>query len=148
MSSDEQYRHLHVILHALTSLPPSQQLPSLLIVAHKADLLKSSTASNDSTSNTLAVNRVKTVLERELEKRRSSQSGGVGVEGLGGEDEKSDTGGLECSGEAGGVFKFADWEGGEVTFLGTSVRIGKVVEDEEKREDGLASLRQWFDESM
>ncbi|KAJ7685356.1 signal recognition particle receptor beta subunit-domain-containing protein [Mycena polygramma] len=134
--------HLHIILNALTSLPPSQALPSLLILAHKSDLLRSGTAS--ATPETLAVNRVKTILERELEKRRVSQSGGVGVEGLGEEGQRTEMGGLECSGDK-GVFKFDEWEGGEVVFLGTSVKVGQKVEMEEKT--GLSSLRQWMEDN-
>jgi len=118
--------HLHDILHALTSLPPSQRIPALLILAHKADLLKSSSTN---TPETLAVNRVKSVLERELEKRRVSQSGRVSVEGLGAEGEGSDISGLECSGPE---FRFADWEGGVVSFIGSSVHVGK---ESEKAED-------------
>jgi signal recognition particle receptor subunit beta len=140
-----QRRHLHIVLNALTSLPPSQVLPSLLILAHKSDLLKSGTAS--ATPETLAVNRVKTILERELEKRRVSQSGGVGVEGLGEEGERTEMGGLECSGDK-GVFRFDEWEGGEVIFLGTSVTVGKKFEADEKSEtDGLLSLRQWMEDN-
>ncbi|KAJ7444930.1 P-loop containing nucleoside triphosphate hydrolase protein [Mycena latifolia] len=134
--------HLHIILNALTSLPPSQTLPSLLILAHKSDLLKSGTASS-ATPEALAVNRVKTILERELEKRRVSQSGGVGVEGLGEEGEKTEMGGLECSGEK-GVFKFDDWETGEVVFLGTSVKVGT---SEKEGTTGLSSLQQWMEDN-
>jgi signal recognition particle receptor subunit beta len=139
-------RHLHVILNALTSLPPSQALPSLLILAHKSDLLKSGTAAS-ATSEALAINRVKTILERELEKRRVSQSGGVGVEGLGEEGERTEMGGLECSGEK-GVFRFDDWEGGEAFFLGTSVKVsGNVVADEKADTNGLSELRQWMEDN-
>ncbi|KAJ7174013.1 P-loop containing nucleoside triphosphate hydrolase protein [Mycena crocata] len=135
--------HLHIILNALTSLPPSQTLPSLLILAHKSDLLKSGTAAS-ATPEALAVTRVKTILERELEKRRVSQSGGVNVEGLGEEGERTEMGGLECNGEK-GVFRFNDWEGGEVTFLGTSVKVGVV--DEKATSDGLSPLWQWMEEN-
>ena len=103
-------RHLHLVMDGIVSLPPSHQLPSLIILAHKADLLKTTSASSDSIS--LAVNRVQTVLERELEKRRISQSGGMGIESMGGEDEKSEIGGLECSGPD-STFKFENWDGGE-----------------------------------
>ncbi|KAJ7905687.1 P-loop containing nucleoside triphosphate hydrolase protein [Mycena olivaceomarginata] len=138
--------HLHIILNALTSLPPSQALPSLVILAHKSDLLKSGTAAS-ATSESLAINRVKTILERELEKRRVSQSGGVGVEGLGEEGERTEMGGLECSGEK-GVFRFDAWEGGEVLFLGTSVKVGKgAAVDEKAGTDGLSSLRQWMEDN-
>jgi signal recognition particle receptor subunit beta len=90
---------------------------------------------------------VKTILERELEKRRVSQSGGVGVEGLGEEGERTEMGGLECSGEK-GVFRFDAWEGGEVLFLGTSVKVGKgAAVDEKAGTDGLSSLRQWMEDN-
>jgi len=135
--------HLHIILNAITSLPPSQVLPSLLILAHKSDLVKSGTTS--STIEALAINRVKTILERELEKRRASQSGGVGVEELGEEGARTELGGLECSGEK-GVFRFDAWEGGEVVFLGTSVKTEKSVEEKDGV-DGLASLREWMEDN-
>ena len=40
------------------------------------------------TAEQLAINRVRTILERELDKRRTSHAGGVGVESLGGEGEE------------------------------------------------------------
>ena len=138
-------RHLHNLLHALTSLPPSQSLPSVLILAHKADLIPSGTTA----FGALAVNRVKTVLERELQKRRASQSGGVFVEGLGAEGQKSELGGLETTGSVGETFKFADWEGGDIIFMGTSVSAGKQGRDVEKvHEIGLSSLWDWLNENM
>ncbi|KXN80979.1 Signal recognition particle receptor subunit beta [Leucoagaricus sp. SymC.cos] len=139
--------HLHTVLHSMTSLPPSQALPALLIIAHKADLLKIGASSTPQDS--LAINRVKTILERELEKRRASQSGGVAVEGLGQEDEKSEMGGLEC-GDGTGVFKFDDWEGGEVSFVSAYIRPGKTSSDDEKSgdDDGLSELRAWLVENM
>jgi len=143
--------HLHHILHALTSLPPSAALPSLLIVAHKSDLLKSSSAATAG-SDTLAINRVKTILERELEKRRASQSGGVGVEGLGAEGERSEMGGLECSGPGGGAFRFSEWEGGDVGFVGTWVKVVEAnekagkVDEKSDTVDGLSTLRDWLHE--
>ncbi|KAF7323164.1 hypothetical protein HMN09_00096800 [Mycena chlorophos] len=112
--------HLHVVLNAITSLPPSQVLPTLIILAHKSDLVKA--GSSSTTPAAQAVNRVKTILERELEKRRVAQSGGVGVEGLGEEGERTEMGGLECTGEK-GIFQFDTWEGGEVVFLGTSTKV-------------------------
>ncbi|KAF7967204.1 hypothetical protein HWV62_35119 [Athelia sp. TMB] len=138
--------HLHHILNALTSLPPSQTLPRLLIVAHKSDLLKTTSST---TASTLAVNRVTTILERELEKRRASQSGGVGVEGLGAEGERADMGGLECSGASGGAFKFAEWEGGEVEFLAAFVKVAKgteVVDEKSDSADGLEAFQEWLNE--
>jgi len=137
-------RHLHEILHAISSLPPSQTAPSLLIICNKFDLLKTS-ASSGSASN-LAVNRVKTILERELEKRRVAQVGGVGVEKLGAEDERTELGGLEC-GDGNAPFKFDDWEGGEVAFLGSAVRPNAPSE-KSTDEDGLASLQDWIEEHM
>ena len=140
-------RHLHHVLHALTSLPPSQIPPALAIVAHKSDLLK---ATATTSAQQLAINRVRTILERELEKRRTSQAGGVGVESLGaeGEEGSSELGGLECSGS--GEFKFAQWEGGEIIFLGThSVSGAKLAQtDDEKSSanNGLAPLREWLEE--
>ena len=123
------------------SLPPSQQVPTLLILAHKTDLIKSAATSPNTTVDSLAITRVKTILERELEKR-ASQSGGVGVEGLGAEGESSDMGGLECT--VPGIFRFENWEGGEVTVLATSI-LEKGTEEKD-RMDGLASLRQRVEE--
>ncbi|TFK55070.1 hypothetical protein OE88DRAFT_996248 [Heliocybe sulcata] len=108
------------------------------------DLLNSVAASGP--VDQLAINRVRTILERELEKRRVSQLG-VGVEGLGEEGEAAgEAGGLECSG-AGGTFRFAEWEGGEVAFIGTSVSIGKrnEVVNEKAGLDGLTTLRDWIE---
>ena len=135
-------RHLHNVLHVLTSLPPSQTPPQFAIVAHKCDLLK---ASASATSEQLAINRVRTILERELDKRKSSHAGGVAVEGLGAEGEEgAEMGGLECSGS--GEFRFADWEGGEVSFVGTSVTVGKAAVVDEEKKDGLSPLREWLAE--
>ncbi|KIK59583.1 hypothetical protein GYMLUDRAFT_245253 [Collybiopsis luxurians FD-317 M1] len=154
--------HLHTILDAIMSFPPSQSLPTLLILAHKSDLIKASSISADTTA--LAINRVQTILERELERRRQSQLGGMGVEALGddgvgssggmgggsmNEKETGNMGGLDCTGP-GGMFKFENWEGGEVVFLGTSVRSSLVKGDKgEKAGIGsLDSLREWIEENM
>lgn len=142
------FRHLHQVLHTLTAIPPSQAAPNLIILAHKCDLLKTS-ASAGLSPEQVAINRVRTVLERELEKRRASQSGGVGIEGLGAEgEETSEMGGLECSGPSGGAFKFAEWEGGEIEFLGTSVSVGRKLDDEQEKGDvhPLAGFVQWLEE--
>ena len=97
----------------------------------------------------LAINRVKTVLERELEKRRVSQSGGINVEGLGEEGERSDMGGLECGEKEGSSFKFDEWEGGEISFLGTSVAAISSGSDEKSPPDnGLDSMRSWLEQNM
>ncbi|KAK0503342.1 P-loop containing nucleoside triphosphate hydrolase protein [Armillaria luteobubalina] len=134
--------HLHIIMDAIVSLSPSQKTPSLVIVAHKTDLLKNMAGSVNASSDALAINRVKTVLERELEKRRDAQSGSLGVEGLG-EEEKTELGGLECSGTA-KTFRFSDWEGGEVYFIATSVKQSDKGVDDEKSGShiGLGSLQE------
>lgn len=131
---------MHYVLHAITSLPPTRSTPTLLILAHKTDLLKVGASSN-STSE-VAITRVRTILERELEKRRASQSGGVGVESLGAEGEGTEIGGLECSGAAGGAFKFSEWEGGDVEFVSTWVKVGEAKEDSDA--DGLDELKDWL----
>ena len=126
------------------SLPPSRETPALAILAHKGDLLKpTATASTEQ----LAITRVKTILERELEKRRASHANGVGVESLGAEDADSQMGGLECTG---GEFKFAEWDGGEIAFFGTSVRSGKAVTVSDEKSgahegNGLMPLREWLE---
>lgn len=129
------------------SIPPSQSAPALVILAHKSDLLASTTSSSNTPVDQLAANRVRTILERELEKRRQSQAGGMGIESLGGgEGDNAEVSGLECSGVGGGVFKFSDWEGGEVTFLGTSVsQAGGEIQDEKTGSiGGLEGLQQWL----
>ena len=133
-------RHLHHVLHAVTSLPQS---PPLLILAHKVDLLRSLSSTPDNAPN-LAINRVKTILERELEKRRISQSNSIGIEGLGEEGVGTELGGLDCSGSAGNAFKFDDWEGGEVTFFATWLHIQASAS--EKRKDGFAPFKDWLEE--
>ncbi|KAF5330319.1 hypothetical protein D9619_005318 [Psilocybe cf. subviscida] len=135
--------YLHLVLHALTSLPPSQAQPELLILAHKADLFKTTSANNSATA--LAVNRVKVILERELEKRRVSHSGGINIEGLGEEGERSDLGGLECGEKEDSAFKFDDWLGGEITFMGTSIPSGPV---EKQADGGLHELTGWLEDNM
>lgn len=127
------------------SLPPSAPSPALLILAHKYDLLSSTAASGP--PDQLAVNRVRTVLERELEKRKESQAGGLGMESLGGDADAAEVNGLECTGAGSEGFRFADWEGGEVEFLGTSASpAGKeIVEDEKRSGSGLDALEQWLE---
>ena len=68
----------------------------------------------------------------------------MGIESLGGGGgENAEVSGLECSGEGGGVFRFSDWEGGEVTFLGTfTSKPGEKVQDEKASSiGGLDSLQ-------
>ncbi|KAI6036327.1 hypothetical protein BKA83DRAFT_4161361 [Pisolithus microcarpus] len=74
--------HLHHVLHAITSLPPSQPTPKVLVLAHKADLVKAGASSSS-------------VTEIAISRRRASQTGGVGVESMDAESE-SELGGLEC----------------------------------------------------
>jgi len=127
------------------SIPPSQSTPALIVLAHKSDLLASTTSSSNTPADQLAINRVRTILERELEKRRQSQAGGMGIESLGGgEGDNTEVSGLECGGVGGSMFRFSDWEGGEVTFLGTSIlKIGEKVQDEKAGSaGGLEDLQQ------
>ncbi|KAK7054657.1 hypothetical protein VNI00_003120 [Paramarasmius palmivorus] len=133
--------HLHSVMKSILSLPPSHKLPPVLILAHKTDLLKSSATAD---SNSLAIDRVQKVLQRELEKRRIAQSGGMGVETMGSEDEKSDVSGLECTTQ-GGVFQFESWDGGDIVFLGSSVR---QQGESEKSAVGLQAFQEWLDENM
>ncbi|KAL1740293.1 signal recognition particle receptor beta subunit-domain-containing protein [Schizophyllum fasciatum] len=129
--------HLHAVLRDLIHLPPSHSTPALLILAHKADLLKAG-------SPALAAGRVRTVLERELERRRAA---GVAVEGLAGVGSADDAGGgaagdgLECAG--GGVFSFDAWKGGEVVFLGSAAPVGQ-----EGALAGLGELEGWLEGSF
>ncbi|KAG1891177.1 signal recognition particle receptor beta subunit-domain-containing protein [Suillus subluteus] len=102
--------HLHHVLNAITSLPPSHLSPALLILANKCDLMKTATSSGSPTE--VAISRVRTILEQ-------AQSSGMGVEGLGAEGERSDMGGLDCS-------------SGEVDFAGTWVNVGELKDDEKK----------------
>jgi signal recognition particle receptor subunit beta len=88
---------------------------------------------------------VKTILERELEKRRESQNGGVGVEGLGEEGERTDMGGLDCGEKEGSAFKFDEWEGGDISFLGTSVL---PVSPKKSSENNLDLLSDWLNNNM
>ncbi|EIW85089.1 hypothetical protein CONPUDRAFT_117571 [Coniophora puteana RWD-64-598 SS2] len=133
--------HLHLILDAVTSIPPSQTPPHVLIVAHKADMLKAATSS---TASETAVTRVRGALERELEKRRVTQAQGVGMDGLGEEGDRVEMGGLETvSGK--GPFKFTEWEGGDITFVGSFVRAGE--KDDEKQQNGISALQDWIAES-
>ena len=99
--------------------------------------------------DTNAITRVRNVLERELEKRRVSQSGGVAVEGLGEEGGQSEMGGLDRASGTKGDFRFEDWEGGEITFIGSSLRFGMAAEDQEKGEqEGLLHFREWLEEKI
>jgi len=141
--------HLHQILHAVVSIPPSQNPPAMLIVAHKCDLLKTGSVSATSSLEQLAINRVRTVLERELEKRRRSHTGSVAIDELGAEGEdNSELGGLDCNGAPGEVFKFAEWEGGDIEFIATWVSVGEMVDIESEKStsgNGIKRLVTWLE---
>lgn len=64
------------------------------------------------------------------------------MESLGAEGENTDMGGLDCSGAAGGTFKFSEWEGGQVDFAATWVKTAE--EEKGEGEDGLAGLKNWL----
>lgn len=154
------HRHLHLILRALSSLPPSRArtAPALVIHAHKADLLSQSSPPNAQTLQ-LAKDRTKTVLERELEKRRRTFAKGVAVEGLGGGADGNDLGatGLDCTTDD-GTFRFDKWDGpsgvGEVEFTAGWVDVVRddgiagtekvAVRPAEGGEDGLEELKEWL----
>ena len=146
-------RYLHQVLHAILSLPPPHTLPPLLLLAHKADLLASG-ASQD--KETLAVSRVCTILERELEKRRVAATSGVGIEGLGSSasgftssegDENLVMAGLGCGLDR--PFRFYDWEGGEVELVASWVTAdsGKNESKEkfESETPGLDGFFSWLE---
>jgi signal recognition particle receptor subunit beta len=140
-------RYLHHILHAIVTIPPSQNAPAILILAHKCDLLKTGSVSATSSIEQLATNRVRTILERELEKRRRSHTGSIAIDELGAEGEdNSELGGLDCSGPPGEVFKFAEWDGGEIDFRATWVSVGETVDSEdEKTGEGIQGLVAWLE---
>ncbi|KAH7104144.1 P-loop containing nucleoside triphosphate hydrolase protein [Auriculariales sp. MPI-PUGE-AT-0066] len=130
--------HLHLTLSTLAALPNT---PPVAVVAAKCDLAGASTTSG--------VTRVRTVLERELDKRRASR---VDVEGVGlgmetADDGTGNLGGLETVGAPGTPFRLAEWEGGEIAVLGCSVTIsGPTGEKEEASEkDGLIQVREWIE---
>ena len=97
---------------------------------------------SSTSAQTLAVNRVKSVLERELEKRKTAQSNRINIEGLGEEGERTELGGLDCGEKEGSSFKFDDWDGGEVLFLPTST---VQTEAGEKESDILLD---WLNHTM
>jgi hypothetical protein len=129
----------------------------LLILGHKADLLPKSSGGVNVQA---AVQRVRTILERELERRRrGAASGAGGMAGLG-EEEGGGSGvgaGLDITGDEKEPFTFEKWEGGEIDVRATWVDVrrstdGHTTDDEEREgekdgvrdEDGLAGLVQWI----
>ncbi|KAG8811515.1 hypothetical protein FRC18_003430, partial [Serendipita sp. 400] len=121
-NSSSVAEHLHLIMHAISNLPPSKTPPSLLVFANKADLLPTPSAAASGTgvkprspNKSLAITRTTTILERELEKRRlSSMRSGAAVLGELGDDTGGDgdaMGGLDIT--DGDAFSFDKWDGGE-----------------------------------
>ncbi|CAG8666314.1 9717_t:CDS:2, partial [Acaulospora colombiana] len=115
--------HLHLVMHSISNLPPSQPQPPLLVFANKADLLPTPAATGAAggvklkiPNKALAISRTTTVLERELEKRRlnSFKSGPAVLSDIGdehGEDEDT-VGGLDVT--EGETFRFEKWDGGVI----------------------------------
>lgn len=56
-------------------------------------------------------------------------------------------GGLECGEKEGSTFKFDEWEGGEISFIGTSITSGSSTEKSEQ-ENGLELLWEWLEDNM
>jgi signal recognition particle receptor subunit beta len=109
------------------------------------------------TPSQIGITRIRTVLERELEKRSQSQKKTIGIERMGEEDADQEMGGLECT--TTGPFKFSDWEYGEVAFLGSYVKVERddlgsmeksVMEEKEKEspqiQGGLQDFRDWIEQ--
>jgi len=171
----------------------------LVLVAHKSDLINvgslaasgasyaaavSGPATEKKSSfqsqakGEIAVNRVRSILERELTKRASDLRNSVSIEGLGSDQPSSSSGdqgvidsssgltGLECVG-SGGVkegFKFANWEYGEVDFVSSWVEVSRQEFDDEDAsadtdaeekgmgdkdgEDGLAEVKGWLNRNL
>jgi len=58
-------------------------------------------------------------------------------------------GGLECGEKEGSTFKFDDWEGGDVVFLGTSAVPNASQSDEKTAgENGLGPLQEWIENNF
>ena len=128
----------------------------LLVLGHKADLLPKKSGGVNAQA---AVQRVKTILERELERRRRGAASGAGGMAALGEEEGGGTGvgaGLDITGDGKEGFKFEKWEGGEVDVRASWVDVkrstdGHTTDEEEhegekgqaKGEDGLSEVVQW-----
>ena len=127
-------RHVHLTLNSLASLPNT---PPVALVATKCDLAGSSTS---------GITRVRTVLERELDKRRAARVDVEGV-GLGMEtsDDSSTLGGLDTVGPPGSPFRLAEWEGGEIVVLGSSVNVATGENEKGGEKDGLVQVREWIE---
>ena len=106
----------------------------LLVLGHKTDLL-SKPAGGANVNAQAAVQRVRTILERELERRRRGAAAG-GMAALGEDEAGGESGsgsgvgaGLDITGDEEDGFRFEKWEGGEV-----DVRAGWV--DIKRSSDG------------
>lgn len=70
----------------------------------------------------------------------------LGAEG----EDSTELGGLDCTGRPGEPFKFAAWEGGNIDFVGSWVKVGERVQSEEEKErdgeDGIERLSAWLDQ--
>jgi hypothetical protein len=147
IAHDTPLRHLQLIMAAISNLAPSQHPPPLLLFANKSDLLPTpnpnpttSTGSIPKTPNTtLAISRLTTILERELEKRRQSSlrsaaTVGAALNELGDGDNdagEEGLGGLDIS--RGDTFTFEYWEGGEVSVRAGWVDVRRGGSNGEKR---------------
>ena len=77
------------------------------------------------------------------------------------DDSAVEMGGLDCrpvggdiAGSDGAVFRFSEWEGGEVEFLGTWVKVdagfgnnenNEKSSEEDEETDGLGEFRDWLE---
>ena len=69
----------------------------------------------------------------------------LGAEG----EDSTELGGLDCTGSPGEVFKFAEWERGDIEFVGSWVKVGERVEVKEEKEsgrEGIGRLLAWLDQ--
>jgi signal recognition particle receptor subunit beta len=55
-------------------------------------------------------------------------------------------GGLDRGSGTKGDFRFEDWEGGDITFIGSSLRFEK--DPEKGEQEGLLPFREWLEENM
>jgi signal recognition particle receptor subunit beta len=151
----------------------------LVLVAHKVDLVSTGSGGGVDgkpvSKEEIGINRVRTILERELTKRASDLKHSVGIEGLGSEEPASkssaDAGlidsssghtGLECTNNPGEGFKFAAWEYGEIDFVSSWVSVKEEEFDDEgsdmeksdgnkdvvSEENGLTDLKEWINENL
>lgn len=150
--------NLQLVMQGLLAAEDSgRRTVPLLVLGHKADLLPKTSGGVNAQA---AVQRVKTILERELERRRrGAASGAGGMASLGEEEEGGGTGvgaGLDITGDEKDVFKFEKWEGGEVDVRASWVDVkrssdGHTTDEEEhegekgqaRGDDGLSEVVQW-----